>query len=186
MIRTFICVEISEPTIVNQIQQLISELGTMSGIRPVKASQLHITLKFLGDITEAKLPSITEALNQIILPQFSIQLSGMGCFPNLNYIRVVWVGITQNKKQLIQLANQVRKATDSLGFPKEKRPFSPHLTIARLKRITNTTKEKVKTLIQEREKVYFGMQDIEKFILKKSTLTPKGPIYENLTEVPLQ
>jgi 2'-5' RNA ligase len=179
-------VEINEPTIVNQIQQLISELGGMSGVRPVKSTHLHITLKFLGDIPVAKLPSIAEALNRIRLPRFNILLSGMGCFPNPNYIRVVWIGITQSKEQLIQLANQVRSQTTSLGFPKEKRSFSPHLTIARLKRVTNTTKEHVKTLIRQWEDTDFGVQYIDRFILKKSTLTPKGPIYENLNEVSLQ
>lgn len=186
MVRSFICVEIKNNEVVRKIDSIVSEIGQFKGIRPVKSSQLHLTLKFLGEVPESRLPSIKQAIEQVIFPSFEISLEELGCFPNLNYIRVVWIGIREGSNNLKQLANIIEEKLTAIGFPKEKRGFSPHLTLARVKKLQNSDKRKVTTLIQSSKETSFGIQIIEEFILKKSTLTPKGPIYEDLYVIPLK
>lgn len=186
MVRSFICVEIDNPEVITHIDEVISEIRQYEGVRVVKSSQLHLTLKFLGEVPEERIEPIKQAINQIHIPSFQLKLKGMGCFPNLNYIRVVWIGITDGRDSLITLAQRIDKKMASLGFPKEKRAFSPHLTLARIKALRNTEKNLLSNKIRDSKESNIGVQLIDSFILKKSTLTPKGPIYENLLVVPLK
>ncbi|MHA1969723.1 MAG: RNA 2',3'-cyclic phosphodiesterase [Candidatus Hodarchaeales archaeon] len=185
MLRTFLCVEITNPETIPLINTKINELSQIKGIRTVKPTQLHLTLKFLGDVTEKTLVQIKNAIQQISFDSFNITLEGMGCFPNQKRIRVIWIGISQGKAELKQLASLIEQVMVQLGFPKEKRPFSPHLTIGRVKYLKGKEKLSLINQIEESKEVYFGSQSITNFILKKSTLSPKGAIYDNLIEVSL-
>lgn len=185
MVRTFICVEINNPDVISQLGSVINDIN-FSGVRVVKLSQLHLTMKFLGEVPSTRIVTIKEAIEQIKKPQFEIELKNMGCFPNLNYIRVVWVGITIGKEQLAQIAQTIEKLLTPLDFPKEKRKFSPHLTLARIKALNDTDKNTLQKFIRDSKGKSYGNQLIDKVILKKSTLTPGGPIYEDLSVVPLQ
>jgi 2'-5' RNA ligase len=180
--RLFVCVEISEHTIIKEIEQVLHHLS-VPGVKPVKSTQLHVTLKFLGETQDKLVPAIKTSLNEVNFVPFQISLESLGCFPNLNYIRVVWVGIQKGKSDLTDLANQVRAQLDSLGFPKDKRSFSPHLTLARVKKLPPSEKQTLRTLVQNNQGTKFGEQTINAVILKKSTLTPKGPIYEDILTV---
>ncbi len=186
MVRSFICVEINNPEVITHIDKVISEISQYKGVRVVKSSQLHLTLKFLGEVSETRIESIKQAISQIHIPPFQLNLKGMGCFPNLNYIRVVWIGITDGREPLITLAQTIDKKMISLGFPKEKRAFSPHLTLARIKALRNNEKNLLSNKVRDSKELDIGVQYIDTVILKKSTLTPKGPIYENLLAVPLR
>ena len=185
MVRSFICVEIDDSQIINQINEVISGYNQFKGVRAVKSSQLHLTLKFLGEVPEKRIQLIKDAIKEIKIPPFTLSLHGIGCFPNIKYIRVVWIGITEGKESLKHLAKMVEKELIPLGFAKDKREFSPHLTLARIKSLGSADKNKLIKMIQHSKEKEFGVQKIEKFILKKSTLTPTGPIYEDLFEVPL-
>ncbi|MFX1248247.1 MAG: RNA 2',3'-cyclic phosphodiesterase [Promethearchaeota archaeon] len=185
MVRSFICVEINDNEIVHQIEEILTRIR-FSGVCSVKSSQLHLTLKFLGEVQESRVESIKEAIQTIKIPPFEITLRGIGCFPNLNYIRVVWIGIKEGSDNLRQLAQMIEEKLNQIGFPREKRGFSPHLTLARVKKLSNTDKRKLTEIIQNSSELSIGIQTIEKFILKKSTLTPKGPIYENLSVIPME
>ncbi|MHA2245557.1 MAG: RNA 2',3'-cyclic phosphodiesterase [Candidatus Hodarchaeales archaeon] len=185
MVRSFICVEINDSDIVNQIEEILSKIR-FSGVRTVKSFQLHLTLKFLGEIPESRISTIKKEIQTIKIHPFEISLEGMGCFPNLNYIRVVWIGIKAGSNNLKQLAYLIEEKLNPIGFPKEKRGFSPHLTLARIKKLPNPDKRKLTDFIQSSNDLSFGVQMIEEFILKKSTLTPKGPIYEDLLIVPMK
>lgn len=185
MVRSFICVEINKSELVSEIEELISKIK-FDGVRPVKSNQLHLTLKFLGEVPDAKITAIKQALQTIEFPPFNISLEGMGCFPNLNYIRVVWIGINEGSENLKQLASLVEEKLSPFGFPREKRRFSPHLTLARVKKLRNSDKSQLTTIIQDSKTTPIGDQMIEELLLKKSTLTPKGAIYENLLVVPLK
>jgi 2'-5' RNA ligase len=103
-------------------------------------------------------------------------------FPNQNYIKVAWMGV-ENAEPLKEIAENIDTKLKNLGFEKEKRPFSAHLTIARIKSAKN--KEKLMQLINKYQNTEFQKIKIDKIILKKSTLTPKGPIYTNLKEITL-
>lgn len=185
MVRSFICVEINDSEVVNQIEEILTKIR-FSGVRTVKSFQLHLTLKFLGEIPESRISTIKKEIQTINIPPFEISLQEMGCFPNLNYIRVVWIGIKEGSNNLKQLAHMIEEKLNPIGFPKEKRGFSPHLTLARVKKLQNTDKKKLTTIIQESKEKSFGVQMIKEFILKKSTLKPKGPIYEDLLVVPMK
>jgi len=185
MVRSFICVEINNSEVVSHIQKSISKIK-FDGVKPVKSNQLHLTLKFLGEVPESQIGPIKQAIQTIEFPSFNISLHGLGCFPNLNYIRVVWIGIKEGNDNLKQLAQFVEEKLNPIGFPREKRPFSPHLTLARIKKLRNPDKKQLTAIIQDSKTIPIGVQLIKELILKKSTLTPKGPIYEDLLVVPLR
>ncbi|MFX0050785.1 MAG: RNA 2',3'-cyclic phosphodiesterase [Candidatus Hermodarchaeota archaeon] len=185
MVRTFICVEINNPDVIDQLGSIINTIN-FSGVRVVKLSQLHLTLKFLGEVPNPRISTIKEAIERIDEPQFEIELKSMGCFPNPNYIRVVWIGISKGNEQLMQITQTVEELLTPMGFPKEKRKYSPHLTLARIKALNNTDKNTLQKFIRDSKGKSYGIQLIDKVILKKSTLTPSGPIYEDLLVVPLK
>ena len=134
----------------------------------------HVTLKFLGEVPEPKVEEIKEALKQIKLKPFKAKLTGMGVFPNPNYIRVVWIGVSPN--EFIELQKQVNIALERVGFKKDKR-FHPHLTLARIKFVKD--KESFKSVLRD-IKVEKKEFEINEFKLIKSTLTREGPVYEDL------
>ena len=185
MVRSFICVEITNPDIVILLNNQISELGKYEGVRTVKPSQLHFTLKFLGEITTKQLESVQNTISQIKYSPFKIYLKTMGCFPNINRVRVIWIGISDGAEKLKQLAGIIEELLIPIGFIKEKRPFSPHLTLARVKYLKKDQKASLIHKIEESQDLKIGLQNVDGIILKKSTLTPKGATYENLLEVPL-
>ncbi|MCK5636527.1 MAG: RNA 2',3'-cyclic phosphodiesterase, partial [Thermoplasmatales archaeon] len=113
---------------------------------------------------------------------FEIKLKGAGVFPNQNYIKVMWIGM-ENGEQIGEIANKIDEKISELGFEREKRRFSAHLTIARVK--SAKYKEKLLELIEKYRDIEFGTLKIDTIKLKKSELTPKGPIYTTLKEVKL-
>lgn len=185
LVRAFICVEITNEGIVNKFLNEVENLSSFKGVRPVRANQLHLTLKFLGDVNLIQIEKIKESLDTIDLSFFDINIFGIGCFPNFNNIRVIWIGITDGRKKLVKLASTIDTKMNELGFQKEKREYSPHITLARIKRIDYSTKLQLKDIIIKKRKIEFGNETISNIILKKSTLTPQGPIYENIHEVTL-
>jgi RNA 2',3'-cyclic 3'-phosphodiesterase len=113
---------------------------------------------------------------------FPVTLKGTGVFPNKNYVKVIWVGILDNG-QIEPIAHDIDTSVASLGFKKEARGFSPHLTIGRAKTARN--KEKLLSIIEQHQDKEFMIQEVKTIVLKKSELTPKGPIYSTLREVHL-
>ena len=179
-IRAFIAVETPISTEINQVINEIKK--TQIDAKLVETENMHLTLKFLGDIDE----NLTEDIEKIIkdtvenVQPFQLTLKNMGVFPNQNYIKVLWVGV-ENAEILKQIAETINTKLQKLGFEKEKRPFSVHLTIARIKSAKN--KEKIIQLINKYQNIEFQKIQINKILLKKSILTQKGPIYTNLKEI---
>lgn len=126
--RLFIAIELPE-----NVKKALAKLRVdIPGARWVPAEQIHLTLAFLGEVDEITLTCLTEALTRIRIPEFQLCFSGSGCFPNLHRPRVLWLGLKQ-EAHLLDLACRVREAVQSCGIPQEDRPFSPHITLARLK-----------------------------------------------------
>ena len=169
--RLFIALDFNEfkDYFINIQDQIDKELAKVNF-----TSTFHLTLKFLGEVAEDKLPIIKKSLKKIKFEPFSIYLDKIGFFPNENYIRVVWIGL----KPVDKINELQQKIDDSLIsiFPKDKR-FHPHITLCRIKFIKDKSKfiENLKNIEIEEKKT-----DIDKFKLIKSTLTPKGPVYEDL------
>ncbi len=143
---------------------------------------LHFTLKFFGEIPGSRLADISEALRQAAAQneKFEIQLGKIGCFPARGTPRVVWIGISMGDKQLIELGNSIDTACFGHGFPKEERPFSPHLTIARFKN-ESTDFKFFEPCVQITSKSM-----IEEFSLIESQLYRTGPVYRQIETFRLQ
>lgn len=178
MLRTFIAVELPEK-FVPEIERIESMLNT-PGIKLVEPAQVHITLKFLGDIPEDNVEPIESALSQVNCKPFEARIKGVGVFPKPAYIKVIWLGAEGNFEAL---HGEVERVLAPFNFGKDDR-FSAHATLARVKAL----KEKAALLekIKKLEDIDLGTMNVESISLKKSTLTPKGPIYETLRETKLQ
>ncbi len=181
-IRSFISVDISDPVIAKKVEDIEKKLmGVKAAVKWVDPKVVHITLKFLGDISPAQIDPIFEVMKDVGFKPFNIHILNIGCFPNMNKPRVVWLGIKEGKEELEALYSQLNIKLKPLGFRPETRRFRAHITIGRIK-----GKKGIHELagqISRMKEVAIGIQRIESLKLKKSTLTPKGPIYETLREV---
>ena len=174
--RTFIAVDLPEDA-----KKALSEAQKV--IKAAKASftkDFHLTLKFLGEITPQKLETVKHSLAAVKFKKFTTALSGVGVFPSESYIRGVWAGL-QPEEEMIQLQRLVDEALEK-EFKREK-GFKPHITLARIKFVA----DKKGFLQQLREvKVKNVTFAVGNFKLKRSTLSSKGPIYEDLAVYELQ
>ncbi|MFZ3059994.1 MAG: RNA 2',3'-cyclic phosphodiesterase [Candidatus Methanoperedens sp.] len=177
MLRTFIAVELPE-RLVPEIEKIESILNT-PGIKLVEPKQVHITLKFLGDIPEDNVETIASALSQVNCKPFEARIKGVGVFPKPAYIKVIWLGAEGN---FDALHDEVERVLTPFKFEIDHQ-FSPHATLARVKQLRDKAAlfEKLKQL----EDIDLGTINVGSISLKKSTLTPQGPIYETLREIKL-
>jgi 2'-5' RNA ligase len=150
--------------------------GAVRGIKWVEPRNLHFTLKFLGEVPEAKFAHVAAALERLRDSEaFDIHLEGVGAFPNLRSARVVWVGISEGADRLAALAARVEDALADAGFPREARAFSPHLTLGRVR--DSERVPALKTALEALRCANFGVQRVESVVLMESRLSPKGPTY---------
>ena len=181
-IRAFIAFDVSTT---NGIEKLQQELAYEAGwgrheASPVKSHNLHFTIVFLGDIRLESISEIKSKLSELQFEPIKITFTGIGGFPNSNFVRVVWVGVdAEGCKKLATLAEQVVTKMSELGVRQDK-PFTPHLTIFRLK--SRNLKLGTELLYKYGEKE-FGSYVGDKIHLKRSDLTPSGPIYSNIFTV---
>jgi len=172
--RLFIAIEIPED-VKEYISELQKQIDTANNkISLVNKDNIHLTLKFLGEVQTNDIETIKESLNKVKVKSFSVNLNDIGVFPNENYIRVIWVGL-KPEETILELQKNIDGSLKNL-FKKEK-DFKTHLTLARVKFINN--KEdfigQLKNIKVENKRI-----DISNFKLVKSTLTPEGPVYEDL------
>lgn len=187
-IRSFIAIPLPY-----EIQSNLAEFSTKFGIhqrngfRPVKAGNIHLTLKFLGDTTSQQIDSVKKLLFQIVQNQTFIQIKfeGVGAFPNWNQPRIIWVGMT-GSPALENLYKKIDQSTVDLGFASEGRRFSPHLTLARVNSsMSDPQFARAITAIRTLSPApSFGEMQAKELILFKSDLQPGGPIYSALSHHP--
>jgi RNA 2',3'-cyclic 3'-phosphodiesterase len=178
--RGFIAVEIP---ISEKLKALYNALNKLSiKIKLVSLENIHITLKFLGQTKFEQVKEIETIMKNATcdVDPFSIILQGTGVFPNRKYIKVIWVGIT-GATPLASLSRNIDRHLKHLGFPEEKRAFSPHMTLGRVKFLKD--KEPLLSILDEYKDEIFSEVPINAILLKKSTLTPSGPIYETISKV---
>lgn len=183
--RTFLAIEI-EPYIKNKIeesQEIIAD-SESSNIKFVEIENIHLTLKFFGEIDENQLEQITDIINQSIkkYEPYTIKIVNIGAFPNIYNPRVIWTGIKDKNNTTVKLIEELDKKFNKIGFKKEKN-YVPHITIGRVKNISD--KEKLSQTLKNINKKYHGKMEIKSICLKSSTLTPDGPIYKNIKEFDL-
>lgn len=137
----------------------------------VAEENIHLTLEFLGEVPEAKLAGISEALDGIVCPAFDISLRGLGCFPDSIHPRVLWAGISEGFTELASLNGEIVR---KLGSSSSKR-FHPHATIARIKSMQNH--EGFQQSFNQHKATEFGSFALDSFELMSSELSPAGPKY---------
>ncbi len=180
--RGFISIDIGAFPKIKDFANEIKEIG--ANIKMVELEKIHITLKFLGDTNEEYIDKIEGIIKSSVkdIKPFKIKLKGVGVFPNENYIKVVWIGI-QNAENVEIITKNIDEKVSELGFKKENRKFSAHLTVARVKSAQN--KERLLQIINKYQDTEFIEFKVESIRLKKSELTQKGPIYTTLKDVKL-
>jgi 2'-5' RNA ligase len=180
-IRSFIAFDMDSEMILKKIaavQNLLVETG--ADLKPVGTKNIHVTVRFLGDIHPETVEKIFEEMKKVQFTTFDIKIHGVGAFPNVNYPRVVWAGITEGADQLRSIFSQLEPRLCSLGFAPDPKGFSPHLTIARVRSSRN--KAELAQCINENVNLDFGTLKAACLRLKSSDLTPQGPIYSTLKE----
>jgi 2'-5' RNA ligase len=181
-IRSFLAFDIEDHAILRRLTEAQAILAnTGADLRLVSLQNIHLTVRFLGDIHPPMVDLIHEEMKQISLTHFTIELKGLGVFPKPNYPRVVWAGIRKGTKELRDIFEQLEPRLRGLGFKPDTKGFSPHLTIARVR--TGRNKVGLTERVRELEDYEFGIVKAKCLRLKKSDLTPRGPIYTNLREV---
>ncbi len=178
-IRCFVAVEL--PSLMREeIGSLQGRIAT-KGLRLVRPELVHVTIKFLGDVPQENVKLVTEALGRVKAAPFPARVSGMGAFPG-KAVRVVWLGLTGNFQELYR---NVELALEPLGFAPEARGFSAHVTLGRVARPNPDMSSHLGERIAEFSSLDLGGFNVDRFYLKKSTLTAGGPIYEDLAVFPL-
>ncbi|MEM2093472.1 MAG: RNA 2',3'-cyclic phosphodiesterase [Candidatus Bathyarchaeia archaeon] len=180
-IRSFIAFDIESPQILERItymQRLL--VGTGADIKLVEPENIHITLRFLGNISHSMVERIYEGMRQVVFTPFEVKIQGLGAFPNTRHPRVLWAGITEGSVQLRSIFTQLEPYLRSLGFPPDQKGFSPHLTIARVR--SGRNKAQLTRCLEENRAYDFGVVRANCLRLKRSDLTPRGPIYSTLKE----
>ena len=177
-IRSFLAIELDEKLVppILDVQNDFKETNT--NIKYVPAENMHFTLKFFGNIDEDMVDDITASVEKIIknYSSFELKIENCGSFPNQKVIKVLWLGIDKDSK-ITELQKDLDKEFEKLGFKKE-RNYISHLTIGRVKSPKN--KNEIKEIINKNKNIEIGSMTVNRICLKKSTLTPQGPIYENI------
>jgi 2'-5' RNA ligase len=180
-VRAFLAFDIDNADVKQNLTRMQqAALKTGADLKLVETENIHMTIRFLGDITPDIVEKIFVEMQKISFKPFPVQLTGLGVFPNLNYPRVLWAGIAQGATQLQSIFTQIEPRLQALGFPPEHNAFSPHLTIARIRSPHNKTQ--LATLVTKNTQYDFGSVEAKCFRLKRSELTPRGPIYTTLKE----
>lgn len=183
--RTFIAVDL-DSKIKDSLLDLISRLSRKGAdVRWVKKQGMHITLKFLGEIPETKIPNIRNSIQRACDAQrsFSLSFQGTGSFPPQHkFPRVLWAGIEQSHS-LSELHETIEDELEKLDFPRERRRFQPHLTLGRVK--SNKNISAVLEELNDHRESNFGSMHVQRVTFFKSTLKPSGAEYDVLSDFQL-
>ncbi|MGD0336448.1 MAG: RNA 2',3'-cyclic phosphodiesterase [Candidatus Omnitrophota bacterium] len=187
--RAFIAIELPEE-IKRHLAKLEEQLKeTGADVKWVHPENIHLTLKFLGEIDEEKAQTITGIMEAVTKenPAFTINISSLGAFPKIEYPRVIWVGVDKGDKEAKEIAHNLEERIEKLGIPKEERLFQSHITLGRVRSPANrgglVQKLRELTAAVTEKSMEFPVAGITLF---KSTLQPTGPVYEALKTASLK
>ena len=180
-IRSFIAVDLDDEEIKRRLvtaQGLLSRTG--GDIKPVEAENLHVTVRFLGGISKGLLDRIVEELSEVKFEPFRAEIRGIGVFPRLSRPRVIWAGFRKGGRELEDLFKKIEPRLIGLGIRPERSSFHPHITLARVR--SGRNRDQLIRQITGLSDEPFGEIVVWSFKLKRSTLTPRGPIYSTIQE----
>ncbi len=184
--RTFVGVKIDAA--VGRSAEIIRAFQAVpTDVKWVEPHNLHITLKFLGDVEAAEIHRVCETVQRAVadVSPFRFELRGAGAFPSVRRPRTIWLGAAAGEREMVELAKIVEKKLQKLGFPREGRRFQPHLTIGRIRR-GGKPSESFCDLLAENSDVEVGAIPVDEVFVFSSTLTPSGPAYDVLARAPLR
>lgn len=179
--RVFIAIDVEVNERIHQLYQALSNTGAK--LKMVEPENMHLTLKFLGEVDEQTVERVKEQMRDAVadISPYTAALQGVGVFPGRQHIKVVWIGF-QDRGETVALSKNIDEHLFTLGFKKE-RNFHPHVTIARMK--SREGKDEVIRVVEAHEHTEFGNVMCDRITLKHSVLTPKGPIYSDVEVVHL-
>jgi len=190
MVRTFIAIVLGRE-VHEALGEVIGRLRACPGGeagRWVKPESIHLTLKFLGDVPATKLEAVYAAVQRACatVPPFEMYVEGVGCFPNVRKPRVVWAGVREETGRLAALQKAVEREMAKEGFAPEERPFTPHLTLARIKeRADRAEIEALGSAVSQERFALATPVGVKEVYVMKSDLRPEGAIYTPLFRAPL-
>jgi RNA 2',3'-cyclic 3'-phosphodiesterase len=182
--RAFVALEVPDQ-VLDSLFRFQGELSnTGADLRLVERENLHFTVKFLGEISEAQASEACSKLSKLQLRKMNIQVRGAGAFPSASRARVVWAGVAhENVQQVSSLAAEVISALEGIG-ERDDRSFQAHVTLGRVRSPRNL-RELGDLLARNHDRV-FGVAELTEVKLKSSVLTPSGPVYSDVGVFPLQ
>ncbi len=184
-LRVFIAVDISNPEVLAKLEKARDLLlESKADLKPVSTENMHITIRFIGEIPVDVVNQICQLLNTVEFKPFKVHVKGIGVFPNITRPRVVWAGISEGIEELSRIYEVIEKMLRKIGIPAQREKFIPHITLVRVKsgRNRNTLIKIIESLANED----FGEFIVDRIVLKKSILTPSGPIYSDICSVRAQ
>ena len=180
MPRLFIAIPLSKE-LRSSLAETAQELAPLSPDTSwVGTERIHITMRFLGEVSETAIPKIEGAMDSAVRehPPFPFEVCGLGAFPSPRRPRVLWAGIKTGKEEMTALHRSLSTELEGVGFPQEERPFSAHITLGRVRR--PRTNDQLADRLKEEAETVFGGESVERLVLFKSTLLPQGAVYDEL------
>jgi 2'-5' RNA ligase len=182
--RLFVSVDLDG--LAGEVRAVQEQFEGAAGLNVVDPGQAHVTLKFLGEVGESRVDGLTDELAAAVADSgvgpFTAEFGGLGVFPHLGYISVVWLGVREGGDELTRLHEAIEERTVAMGFEPEDHDFTPHVTLARMEHAGG--KELVQDVVENRNPDA-GRLDVEEVRLTESTLTDEGPAYSTVERFPL-
>ena len=177
--RAFIAIDVNDINSLNQISRIQRKvLESVADLKPVDPKNMHFTIKFLGEISNTEAEEIIKRFNNLDNNSIEVTYKGIGVFPSLSRISVVWIGVEKEEEgKLIEVSEKVNTLLQGLRFQDNKK-FLPHITIFRVK--SGRNKQKLIEIIKENENLLLGKDRLTTIKLKQSILTSQGPIYNDI------
>lgn len=184
-IRCFVALELDDAThrALAEVQTRLKRERVANAVRWVAPENIHITLKFLGDVASDQMPELQSALSEACagVAPFALTLAGIGAFPNTRRPNVIWVGARGEVAIATTLAEQIEEACEMLGFAREEKSFTPHLTLGRVKRdVSPSDRQAIGKLIEQTQVGELGTIQFAHVSLMQSELRPGGSVYTSL------
>lgn len=185
--RLFAAVKVS-PQVSQNLAHFVERMRDNPEIPPktvwVDDNNFHFTLKFFGEVGDPMIQNLENALGKAAaVPPFEVTLKSIGAFPALSHPRVIWAGVEDASGGFTRLAEAIENVTVAAGFAAADKPFSPHLTLARL---NHTARAGLPKILERYSDALFGAMTVDHLALVKSTLTANGPVYEDIHRWPLK
>lgn len=182
--RCFVAIELTSE-VRSRLAELPAGLHQLSqAVRWTRPEQIHLTVKFLGEVPDADAARVCELARTIAAryQPFELNIAGAGLFPPRGLARIVWVGVADPPESLLHCVNDCEAEYGALGFPRENRPYSPHLTVGRVKDMGASPR--IREAVRQIEEFSAGRCTATELVVFQSELRPSGPIYTPLAHAP--